>query len=91
MLLNNKKASRDLVSLWKSRLARFESFCASFLGLQHFTPTFRRPAPPSGEEAVGKSEVVVGACAISHLILLGSNLEAGYSTKSISADERDLI
>jgi len=74
-LSGDKKASRDC-SFWKSRLAGFESFCAGFLRFQHFTPTFRRPALPEGEEAVRKSEVKVGACAISHLIAVSVQPES---------------
>jgi hypothetical protein len=57
-----KKASRDLFP-FGSRGWLDESFLYWFLGIQHFTPTLRPPASPKGKEAVGKGEVIKGACA----------------------------
>jgi len=58
-----------------------KAFCTGLLGLQHFTPNLRLPASPIGKEAVGKSEVIKGVCAV-HLCfpsLLASVIEAsGY-------------
>jgi hypothetical protein len=52
-----QKNQPRLIPLWESRLARLKAFLCCFLGLQHVTLTFRRPALPVGEVAVRKSEI----------------------------------
>jgi len=53
-----KPAATDPLGVAAGLLKAF--LCLALLGLQHFTPTFRLPAPLQGEEAVSKSEIVKG-------------------------------
>ena len=55
-----------------------KAFCTGFLGLQHFTPTLRRPASPIGKEAVSKSEVIKSVCAVHHVRVASVMEASGY-------------
>jgi hypothetical protein len=59
LFTEKKPAATDPLGVAAGLLKAF--LCLALLGLQHFTPTFRLPAPLKEEEAVSKSEIIKGA------------------------------